>query len=496
MCKWKRKSGRTYQCAIPAEVGSEFCVFHSSEPKSPEDFNAALRRQFARGEPGLNSRSSFIGYVFPDGVTISDNWDDPYSIPSLIPPDIKHPDFSEARIPGDVYFDDADLPDSKVDFSGSEVKGVISFRRARIAWLVFRNASCQRGINLEMADVGWVNLANAHICGDAEFDGISIRNTLDLRDAELRGLHEEGKPGDIILAKASVGGSIMLDGVTVDGDVELIRAHVGGSVRLNDASIGGKLSFFEAEIDKRVRMNFARLGGKLSCNDCEIGTTLWMPSSTVAINEADFDGCVVRHLRLESGKPRIRGRGHTRCGVRIADHRSAVSFWRFAQRAFVREGLRHAADMAYYFERIRRWQELRKLNAPDGSGKWRTIGYWWIRRFNSLLWLLDLVFVRATTAYGIGMANLLATWGIVICGFGVVFSVLPRLIQRAGVDIWTLRNWIVGFHYSVTSFTTLGLGHLNPGPSSLGMVLTSVEALVGAVLIALAVAIIGRRFMR
>jgi len=96
------------------------------------------------------------------------------------------------------------------------------------------------------------------------------------------------------------------------------------------------------------------------------------------------------------------------------------------------------------------------------------------------------------------MSRLLLTWFLVIGLFGILFSTMPELIGRAGgqAGIWSLRNWITGMHYSVTTFTTLGLGHLNPGSSQMGMVLTSVEALLGAVLVALAVLVIGRRFTR
>lgn len=45
-------------------------------------------------------------------------------------------------------------------------------------------------------------------------------------------------------------------------------------------------------------------------------------------------------------------------------------------------------------------------------------------------------------------------------------------------------------------FDRPGLGHIGPGTSRLGMVLTSIEAILGAVRIALAVLVIGRRFMR
>ena len=43
-----------------------------------------------------------------------------------------------------------------------------------------------------------------------------------------------------------------------------------------------------------------------------------------------------------------------------------------------------------------------------------------------------------------------------------------------------------------TTFATLGLGNVGPGSSRLGMVLTSIEALLGALLIALAILVIGQ----
>lgn len=83
-----------------------------------------------------------------------------------------------------------------------------------------------------------------------------------------------------------------------------------------------------------------------------------------------------------------------------------------------------------------------------------------------------------------------------ISGFGIAFSLNPILVGQRSSPIGALRTWIDGFHYSVTTFATLGLGDLSPGESALGKILTSIEALLGAVLIALAVLVLGRRFMR
>jgi len=198
-----------------------------------------------------------------------------------------------------------------------------------------------------------------------------------------------------------------------------------------------------------------------------------------------------------SNRPHLRGWGSKRCGVFIIDPDSAVSYWRFAQRIFSRAGEREKADAAFYFERLNLWRTLRQAKADDNEIWIRRLWTNWVVRPGYwILFLLDLLFIRWTTAYGASVARLFSTWFAVIGGFGIAFSMLPRLIGRAGEQIWTLRNWIIGIHYSVTTFATLGLGSINPGGSRSGMVLTSVEAILGAVLIAPAVLVIGRRFMR
>ncbi|MCK5245872.1 two pore domain potassium channel family protein, partial [Candidatus Bipolaricaulota bacterium] len=213
--------------------------------------------------------------------------------------------------------------------------------------------------------------------------------------------------------------------------------------------------------------------------------------------DASFDGLICRSLWHGPNMPRIRGWRDRRCGAFIIRPEAAVSYWRFAQRVFSKTGEREKADAAFYFERLNRWRILRRTKAHDretwGRRLWRN---WVIRPEYWVLFLLDLLFVRWTTAYGASVARLFFTWFAVIGGFGITFSMVPRLIERADVYRWSLENWIIGMHYSVTTFATLGLGRINPGGSRLGMVLTSIEAILGAVLIALAVLVIGRRFMR
>jgi len=365
-------------CNVPAEAGSEFCIFHSPSPKDLKKFKSALSDQL--NEVGLaedrNGRYLFAGYVFPTTIITSNLSTDAIQLPEMIEGDAL---FHHVKIEGDALFD------------------------------------------------------NAKIEGDALFFNAKI-----------------------------------------EGDASFFNAKIKGNALFNNAKIEGYASFVGAKIEGDAYFHRVEIEGLASFNWCECGSLL-----------------------LDPNKPDIRGWGDTRCGTFISNPEAAVSFWRFAQRIFSRTGEREKADAAFYFERLNRWRALRRNKADVDEPRIKRLWKNWITRPGYwVLFLLDLLFVRWTTAYGASVARLFFTWFLVIGGFGITFSMVPRLIERAGTQVWSLRNWIVGIHYSVTTFATLGLGRIGPGSSRLGMVLTSIEATLGAVLIALAVLVIGRRFMR
>jgi len=380
--------------------------------------------------------------------------------------------FNEAVIGGNANFRKATM-EQDCDFNRTTIHGNSYLEKVHTGWLSFENAEIGNTLRLDESMIHDVSFKHARLAAgltvkgaeiarnmlldhltagaDCQLDGVEIGGTLFMRDAAIK--------GSAYLTSSRIGGAVMLDGTVIDGDLNLLRVQIDGSIRLRDASIAGDLNLQESDIARRARLDFGRLDGKLSCRDCEIGTTLTLPPVAVHIGPVNFDGCRARHLDLGDGRPRIRGWGHERCGIYLSQVNTSPSFWRFAQRTFASEGKRTEADAAFYFERIALW----------------------------LRWM---------TAYGASLARLITTWFAVIGGFGIAFSAVPELIERGGAQVWTCSNWIIGFHYSATTFATLGLGHVGPGPSRLGMVLTSIEALLGAVLIALAVLVIGRRFMR
>ena len=110
-------------------------------------------------------------------------------------------------------------------------------------------------------------------------------------------------------------------------------------------------------------------------------------------------------------------------------------------------------------------------------------------------YLFDLFFLRLPIAYGTSIGRTITSWAVVILFFTSLYAGMPSLLGRSVESIWTVANWMTALHFSVTTFTTLGLGDIQP-TRLLGKGLTSIEAVLGGILIALTVVVISRKFMR
>jgi len=445
-------------CNVPAEPGQELCILHLASPKDVDRFKEVLYQKIDETGPEetRSGRFSFASCHFPCGIRIGADTDRKTSSDVLLP----------VVIEGDVDFVSATI-EGNARFDGARIKGNVFFGSAELA----------RDVGFENAEVeGDVYFGDAKVKGLVWFGRSEIGGDVWSSDAEIG--------GDVYFGDAKIGGNVLFHDTRIEKGIWFDGARIGGNVLFQRAKIV-MAGFADAAIDGDVWFDSAEIDGRLDLENVKIG------------GSASFNGFSCRYLRLGLNKPRIRGWGEERCGTSITDPEAAVSFWRFAQAVFSKTGERGKADAAFYFERLNRWRILRRIKADDYEPWMRRLWQnWVIRPGYWFLFLLDLFFVRWTTAYGASIARLFTTWFAVIGGFAAAFSLNPGLIGRAEASVWTLSNWIDGVHYSVTTFATLGLGDLSPGESSLGKVLTSVEALLGAVLIALAVLVLGRKFMR
>ena len=243
-----------------------------------------------------------------------------------------------------------------------------------------------------------------------------------------------------------------------------------------------------------------------------------------------FDHCVASGLDIGEGKPRLRGWGQQRSGVTLTDVSTGYSFWRFARLTLEKEGRKHEADAAHYFERMWRWKALRSVpleeEAPkEGNRRWEKristvlellgiglilrlvhielaelnlsrVRQTSLRAIYTIMWLFDCVFLRWPTQYGASLSRVFVTWGLLIGGFAAVYHLVGVRLFAAGS---TGLAWPLSFgralYFSIITFTTLGYGDIKPTPGW-GSALTATEAILGGIMMALTVLVIGRKFMR
>ena len=380
-----------------------------------------------------------------------------------------------------------------------------------------------------------MDFSHGTIGGGAFFGGARIKGSVNFQRATIKGdiVFEHATIGEhAYFLEARIGRHAFFQGVTINGDGSFYFVKIGGNVDFRDSVVHGELSFPESLIKENALFRLATIKGKFSLAKSTIGGEAHFNRSvfegmgdfrgTTFKGKAEFNGarfelqavfedctfekavdfvfCRANAVRLGPGKPTILWVVPKRCGgVVLRDPTTAQSFWHFACQAFEREGERSRADAAYYFERLYRmspWQVTLE-------GKW-----WkkrnWIRHLQRLFiilfrWFPDCLFLRWPTAYGASLSRLLITWAVVVGGFASVY----HLLTLNGVDLFSISSpglaWLFSFgralYFSIVTFTTLGYGDIQPLPG-LGSALTSAEAVLGGIVMALTVLVVGRKFMR
>ncbi|WP_099209666.1 potassium channel family protein [Thermococcus henrietii] len=169
---------------------------------------------------------------------------------------------------------------------------------------------------------------------------------------------------------------------------------------------------------------------------------------------------------------------------------------RLQRLSFEREGKRNDADKMFIIEM--RAKRRMRLEVTE-SGLLRLL----FRIVNFFEWLL----ADLPSEYGTNWRRILTASGAVIGIMGLVYWILSRFSKKVflGIPLGTIYtckhcavNGIPGFlnalYYSLVTFTTLGYGDMHP--TGWLKALSALEALTGAVFMALIVAVIARKWMR
>jgi len=325
---------------------------------------------------------------------------------------------------------------------------------------------------------GDVNFANAKIKGDVIFSSATIEGDACFNDAAI------GKEDDCVNAKIKKGKADFSD-ATIRGNANFVHATIGGWAWFLNATIKGSANF-----------GIARIKGGVIFHSATIEGTAYFQDATIE-KGSDFSHFQANWLYLGDGRPTILPLVRKRRGIDLGDAGTAESFWLFARLTFQKEGRRNEADAAYYFERLSRMSP-RKIPLESDWRKWAYRG---MKRLGIFLirWLPDSLFLRWPTAYGASLLRLLAAWGIIIGGFAGLYHVLTMgdnmLFDVSSPGLGFSFTFGRALYFSIITFTTLGYGDIRPAPG-LGSALTATEAVLGGIMMALTVLVIGRKFMR
>ena len=315
------------------------------------------------------------------------------------------------------------------------------------------------------------------------------------------GLTVRGEEAELILPREIRGSLIMVES-TIEGNADFWGATIEENADFLDATIEGNADFTVATIEGCADFTGATIKGHAEFGGTTIkgyadfrGTTIegYADFMGVTIEEAyfwaatfkgevSFSGARIAHLLLAPGRPTILWWARNREGVTLKNWATGSSFWAFARRTFTEMDERERADAAFYFEKV--WQRRSRLASSGRERLMAILGY-----------PFELLLLRLPIAYGTSLVRPLMSWFVFIVLFGGLYAGFPSLIGRTVKSVWTLSNWVISLHFSVTSFTTLGLGDIRPD-RLLGKALTSIEAVVGGVLMALTVVVISRKLMR
>ncbi len=478
MCEWQAEWGHEYLCNVPAEPGSAYCIFHERGEKDLKRLKQKYYQQItAEGPEGQrNSRYDFTGYAFSSLGIVTGFL---LRLRRLVTA-------AEKGVPLERCPPIEEYVDSQELFLPSEIHGHLIFKEAQVGgYIGLSHVKIEGNADFSHAKIeGDVDFLGAEIGGRTYFAGTKIRGNANYREvksggeANFLGAEIEGN-ADFESAKISVVANFMI--AKIGGELDFSHVNIDGGAIFSGAKIGGDANFASAKImglsDFRVREFKGKVNFDLSVFDGRL-----FLENVVFPKAVSFHVCQASGLALGERKPTIAWWIPNRQGVTLEDVRTGYRFWEFARRTFEKEWKREETDAAYYFERV--W---RRKAAIAGTGMERLLGI--------LGYPFEVLLLRLPFAYGTSIFRALASWVTVILTFCFLYATIPGLLVQSAKELWTWSNWVTSLYFSVTTFTTLGLGDVQPA-RLLGKALISLEAVLGGLLMAFTVVFISRKFMR
>jgi len=508
--KCNYENGGRYACSRPCEPHEPFCLAHRSRrtPQEESKFIGMVKTMLSE------QTYEFTGFHFPEKFSFQGRrFNDTVTF--------KECHFAgDATFTGAVFEGDLILIGARISrdarLEGTEVHGHLNGRGLNVGRYTLLRGSTVTGD---------LCLAEASLGQGVVLESVMVGKSLDLNDADvgkdvkLGVLHVDyaGHPlkdqpiaeiaGDLMLSGARIKGSVLAHAVRIgnrldlwqariDGSVNLEAAEVRGSAHLEEAIIRGNLSFSGARIHNDVSLHMVRLDGSLDLTDthfeADVGAGCAKLGNAVELRNTVFS----RGIDLDAVS--FLGAGFFK-PFSIPDGQGA-SLCRFAKQTCQRMGSYGEAGKWHYDEMWHVWFARRQRST--------LVTYRWLRRarvpkciaghMSQLMgWFRGLPeqLLRWVFGYGERPLNVALAAAVVICLCWVCYIASPQLLENSAKP-GTRMTWWEGLYFSVVTFTTLGLGDWHPVSNSWASMVCMAEALLGALLMAMFVVALARRWGR
>jgi len=507
MCEWRSKQFSRYVCKVDPLPQSHHCIFHHSGEKDVSEFVSELTKQMARGN------YNFTGYVFPIGIT---NTQRGTSIQQgvRLPDEIPELSLFEATVHGPIDLEGARILGA-LNLAHARVDGDIKINKAWVAGEVILNSLLAGGeivlsdttagdilqfchgvtkrnfyiVRTRISNTTWIH--HARIEGSAWFGGLKVDASLSLMGSSIKGYAG--------LWDMQIKGGADFTHMEVGGAANFHDSQFFGGANFSSSAFSGGVGFSKALINKYAKFENTDFGKGAYFGNCEVKGALI------------FSSCMGESIGLGEERPTILWFAHNRLGLRIKAPEGQASFWEFAKLRLAKEGKRERADAAYYFERLYRVSPRAATLRPKSIPSDDYFNEDFMRRFRRrrrmeliakkaftaiFRWLPDCLLLRWPTAYGASVSRLFTTWGVIVGAFAATYHLVgASLFASASTGLAWPLSFGRALYFSIITFTTLGYGDIKPTPGW-GSALCATEAILGGIMMALTVLVIGRKFMR
>lgn len=505
----------------PETADQEYCIFHKSnktEEEAVEFYKRFLERFKPRVEEieveGQNIKRLVFekpvnarGFVFPSWISFENAiFKEPVSFEkstfegsvsfsgAIFEDDVEFINCKFDGYSGSSFFDSKF--NKRVDFSGSQFRGDVDFRYAE-----FKGESVFQRVTYE-EDVDF---------GEAVFYGpVSFVNVIFMKEANFRGT-SFSKQGDSSTNfwKSIFRGHAIFWNSKFYSKLDFWSVRFKGSASFAEATFHSKATFREVEFHGSVTFHSATFKDKFIVDSSTFNSSETFFWGAKFRRDVRFDfvtfkrGCsfkvrpdyVIEEEDHKDLKTEFEGNlkfSNVDIGMGIEIDlptewfklpEAEIEARRVQRLSYEKEGRREDADRMFILE-MRAKRKARLKNAHNKLEKIKA------NTHNFIEWLL----ADLPSEYGTNWVRLFLVSLLVILGNAVPYAIWSNLIE----GFPETSNYFVRFanalYYSLVTFTTLGYGDMHP--TGWLKALSGLEALTGAVFMALIVAVIARKWMR